>query len=250
MRTHQPEAGDLAGKVAWITGAARGIGAASARALALRGARVFIDDILDCEPVRAELTERGALADADRLDISDRAACMLRAKEIVRQAGRIDLLVANAGVCPPGSVAGDWEQWDRVLDINLQGSQNCIAAVWDTMREQGGGRIVLVSSMAFYQGGLIVGTEYTASKAALVGMTRHLARNGGPDGIYCNAVAPGIIDTDMTAGFDKPDTEQIPLRRYGTASDVAGPISFLCGPESAYMTGTVLNVTGGMVLAA
>jgi 3-oxoacyl-[acyl-carrier protein] reductase len=104
--------------------------------------------------------------------------------------------------------------------------------------------------MAYYQGGLIVGTEYSASKAALIGMTRHLARNGGPLGIRCNAVAPGIIETDMTAGFDKPDRERIPLRRLGSAEDVAGPIAFLCGPDSAYMTGTVLNVTGGMILAA
>ena len=117
------------------------------------------------------------------------------------------------------------------------------------MREAGGGRIVLNSSMAFYQGGLIVGTEYTASKAALIGMTRHLARNGGKDGINVNAVAPGVIETEMTREFNKPDLETIPLRRLGTAEDVAGPISFLCGPESSYMTGTVLNVTGGIILS-
>ena len=80
-------------------------------------------------------------------------------------------------------------------------------------------------------------------------MTRHLARNGGPHGIRCNAVAPGIIDTEMTQAFAKPSLDEVPLRRLGTAEDVAGPISFLCGPESAYVTGTVLNVTGGMVLA-
>ena len=112
----------------------------------------------------------------------------------------------------------------------MHGTQNCVAAVWELMRKQGGGCIVLVSSMAYYQGGLVVGTEYSASKAALVGMTRHLARNGGPLGIRCNAVAPGIIETDMTAEFTKPELEQIPLRRYGRAEDVAGPISFLCGP--------------------
>lgn len=111
------------------------------------------------------------------------------------------------------------------------------------------GRIVIISSMAYYRGGVIVGSEYSTSKAALVGLARHIARNGGQFNINCNAVAPGIIPTDMTADFDKPDFDEIPLRRYGTAEYVAGPISFLCGPESAYMTGTVLNVTGGVVLA-
>ena len=163
--------------------------------------------------------------------------------------GSLDIVVCNAGVCPPGRPVGDDEQWQRVIDVNLNGTRNCVAAVWDRMCEQGGGRIVIVSSMAFYQGGVIVGTEYTASKAALIGMTRHLARNGGPHGLICNAVAPGIIETDMTRDFDKPDLGNIPLGRLGTSDDVAGPISFLCGPESAYMTGTVLNVTGGIILA-
>lgn len=250
MAHHQPESADLQGQTAWVTGAARGIGAASAKALARRGAIVHLDDILDCGSVVNEICEAGGQALAAELDISDRAACAHRAADIIELSGQLDILVANAGVCPPGVVAGDWEQWDEVMDINLNGTQNCVAAVWDHMQDQGGGRIVLVSSMAFYQGGLIVGTEYTASKAALIGMTRHLARNGGPLGIYCNAVAPGIIETDMTANFNKPDPGQIPLRRFGTAEDVAGPISFLCGPESAYMTGTVLNITGGMVLAS
>lgn len=241
---------DLAGQVAWITGAARGIGAATAHALARRGVAVYLDDLRDCKPVAEAIVAAGGTATAGRLDITDRAACAERAARIVAGAGRLDILVANAGVCPPGEPAGDWQQWDQVLDVNLHGSQNCVAAVWAIMCERGAGCIVLVTSMAWYQGGLIVGTEYTASKAALVGMTRHLARNGGPLGIRCNAVAPGIIETDMTAEFAKPELEQIPLRRYGRAADVAGPISFLCGPESAYMTGTVLNITGGMVLAA
>jgi 3-oxoacyl-[acyl-carrier protein] reductase len=196
--------------------------------------------------IRAEDGE----AEGHVLDVTDRVTCRAIAQSIRERDDTIDVLVCNAGICPPGGIAGDWTQWERVLKVNLEGTQNCIAAAWGAMAAQGGGRIVLVSSMAYYRGGLIVGTEYSASKAALIGMTRHLARNGGPLGIRCNAVAPGIIDTAMTADFDKPDPEDIPLRRYGTAEEVAGPIAFLCGPESAYMTGTVLNVTGGMVLAA
>ncbi len=244
---------DLKGQVILITGGARGIGAAAGIMLAARGAEVLLADVLDCDAAVAAVAERGGQASGHALDITDKAACIALADHIVEQRGRLDAIVCNAGVCPPGKpvaeTADDEAQWERVIDINIHGTQNSIAAVWPHMKQQGGGRIVLVSSMAFYQGGLIVGTEYSASKAAHVGMTRHLARNGGPHGIIVNAVAPGVIETDMTKDFSKPDLDTIPLRRLGTAEDVAGPISFLCGPESAYMTGTVLNVTGGIILA-
>ncbi|MEM8984763.1 MAG: SDR family NAD(P)-dependent oxidoreductase [Pseudomonadota bacterium] len=240
----------LAGQVAVVTGGARGIGAATATLLAQRGAHVFLSDVLDAEPVAAAIRDGGGLATAAILDVSDRDACTTYLRSVCDTAGSVDTLVCNAGVCPPGKPVGSQSQWDSVMRINLEGSQNCIAPAWPIMEAQQRGSIVLVSSAAFYQGGLIVGTEYAASKAALIGMTRHLARNGGPLGIRVNAVAPGIIDTDMTAGFDKPDLQKIPLRRYGTADEVAGPIVFLCEPFAGYMTGTVLNITGGMVLAA
>ena len=240
----------LAGQVALITGGARGIGAATGLALAQAGATVWLTDVLDCEEAVAAVRESGGQAHGRPLDIRDRDACAGIVEEILAAHGRIDALVANAGVCPAGTVAGDWAQWQRVIDVNLNGTQNTVAAVWGPMCAQRRGRIVIVSSMAWYQGGVIVGTEYSASKAALIGMTRHVARNGGPHGVLCNAVAPGLIDTDMTAEFPRGDLELIPLRRRGTAEDVAGPIRFLCGPDSAYMTGCVLNVTGGMVLAA
>jgi len=240
----------LAGQVALITGGARGIGAATGLALAQAGATVWLTDVLACDEAVAEVRDAGGQAYGRSLDIRDRDACAGMVEEVVAAHGRIDALVANAGVCPAGTVAGDWEQWHKVIDINLHGTQNCVAAVWGPMCGQRRGRIVIVSSMAWYQGGVIVGTEYSASKAALIGMTRHVARNGGPHGILCNAVAPGFIDTEMTADFPQGDLEAIPLRRRGTPADVAGPIRFLCGPDSAYMTGCVLNVTGGIVLAA
>ena len=239
----------LQGQVALVTGAARGIGASAARLLAARGATVHVSDILDCGETVAAIEQAGGDAYGHELDVRDRDGCAALGRAILEQHGRIDALVCNAGVCPPGTVAGDWEQWDTVLDINLNGTQHTVAAVWDAMVAARSGRIVIISSMAYYRGGVIVGSEYSTSKAALVGLTRHIARNGGEYNINCNAVAPGIIDTDMTADFDKPNLDEIPLRRYGSADDVAGPISFLCGPESAYMTGTVLNVTGGIVLA-
>ncbi len=244
-----PSDNALQGQVALVTGAARGIGASAAESLAARGAIVHVSDILDCDETVAAIAAAGGESYGHHLDVRDREGCAALATAILKQHGHIDALVCNAGVCPAGTVAGDWEQWDRVLDINLHGTQNTVAAVWDAMMTARSGRIVIISSMAYYRGGVIVGSEYSASKAALIGLTRHLARNGGEFNINCNAVAPGIIATDMTADFDKPDFDEIPLRRYGTAEDVAGPISFLCGPESAYMTGTVLNVTGGIVLA-
>ena len=240
----------LAGEVAWVTGGARGIGRAVALALARDGAVVHVTDVLDCADTVRQIEDAGGAARGHALDVTDPQRCRYVADAIVERDGAVHMLVCNAGVCPPGEVVGDDAQWRRVLAVNLDGTRNPVNAAWPVMQRQGGGRIVIVSSMAYYRGGIIVGTEYSASKAALIGMTRHLARNGGPLGIRCNAVAPGIIETDMTAGFDKPDPASIPLRRLGCADDVAGPVAFLCGPESAYMTGTVLNVTGGMVLSA
>lgn len=240
----------LSGQVALVTGAARGIGAAVCRFLAADGAIVYATDILPCDETVARILAADGMARSASLNVTDRDACRTLADGIVEAEGRLDILVANAGICPPGSVAGDWAQWDRVIDVNLHGTQNCVAAVWDHMGARGYGRIVLVSSMAFYQGGVIVGTEYSATKGAVAAMARHIGRNGGQYGILCNAVAPGVIATEMTAAFSKPDPQAIPLRRIGTAEDVAGPVRFLCGPDSAYMTGTVLNVTGGIVLAA
>lgn len=240
---------ELKNSTAWITGAARGIGAATAHSLARHGARVHLSDVLDCSAVAGDIEAAGGEAIAHTLDVTDRQGCH-RLAEAITDDGGLDIVVCNAGVCPPGEVTGATDQWRRVLDVNLEGTRHCVDASWNALAASGNGRLVLVSSMAYYQGGLIVGTEYTASKAALIGMTRHLARNGGPLGIRCNAVAPGIIDTDMTADFDKPDLERIPLRRLGSAEEVAEPIRFLCGPGSGYVTGAVLNITGGMILAA
>ena len=237
-------------QIALVTGGARGIGAATAVALAARGAKVHVTDVLECTDVVNAILSSGGKASAHYLDVTDEESCQQLITQISQEDGSLDVLVCNAGLCPEGLGVNNADQWKKVMDVNLYGAQNCAAAAWDIMSHRKYGRIVMVSSMAFYQGGVIVGPEYSTSKAAMIGLTRHLARIGGEHGILVNAVAPGIIDTDMTVDFNKPELKTIPVRRYGTAEDVAGPISFLCGPESAYMTGTVLNVTGGMVLAA
>ncbi|MEM9532940.1 MAG: SDR family NAD(P)-dependent oxidoreductase [Pseudomonadota bacterium] len=240
----------LNGHVALVTGASRGIGAATAQRLAADGAEVYLADLDNCAAAVAAIEGAGGRATGHVLDVRERDACQQLVDHIVDRSGSLSLLVANAGVCPPGRVAGDWDQWREVLDVNLNGTQHCVAAAWEALALAQDASVVLVSSMAFYLGGVIVGSEYSASKGALIGLTRHLARNGGPQDIRCNAVAPGIIETPMIETFKRPPLEQIPLRRYGSAEDVAGPIRFLCGPDAAYLTGTVLNVTGGMVLAA
>ena len=151
---------------------------------------------------------------------------------------------------PLGPVVADPAQWDRVIAVNLTGVQNCLAAVWDRMAAAGYGKIVLVSSIAAHAGGSLAGPEYIAAKAGLLGLCRHAARNGGPLGIYCNAVTPGVIETDMNRDIGKPDPQTIPLQRLGTAEDVAGPVRFLCSPASNYVTGAIIPVNGGQLFSA
>ncbi len=232
---------EFAGKVAWVTGAARGIGRDVASRLAAAGATVYGSDLSEGDGSQT-IRQR-------QLDVKDRHGCAMLVDEIQSEHGRLDIVVANAGVCPPGQAVGEPEQWDEVLAVNIGGTRNTVAAAWPVMEGQQSGAIVLVSSAAYYQGGLTVGTEYSTSKAAIVGMTRHLARNGGPLGIRVNAVAPGLINTAMIKDMSLPDPSKIPLGRFGEAREVGGPIVFLCSENASYMTGTVINITGGMVLA-
>jgi len=239
---------ELAGRVAVVTGAARGIGAAAAVALAEAGADVTLLDVLDCAATAAAVEAAGRRALPLAADMSGRASVAGAIASVRDRFGRIDALVAAAGVMPPRS--DDPDQWDRVIAVNLTGVASLLRAAAPVMEAGGGGAAVLVSSVAAYAGATLAGPEYTASKAGLIGLARDAARNLGPRGIRCNVVAPGVIETDMNAGLPKPDPATLPLRRLGTPADVAGPIRFLCGPAAGYVTGTVLHVNGGQHFGA
>jgi 3-oxoacyl-[acyl-carrier protein] reductase len=238
----------LAGRVALVTGAARGIGAAVCAALAGAGADIAAADLQDCAATRATVQAVGRRAIALTLDVTDAPAVGAAVDTVVAQLGRVDLLVCCAGIAPTGGAVPNSQQWRRVMLINVDGTMHCLAACWPHMQAQRFGRIVMISSMAAWTGSLVVAPEYSASKGAVVSMARHWARHGGPHNIRVNTVAPGIIATDMTAGFPPPDVAAIPLRRVGEATDVAQAVLFLCGPGSDYVTGSVLHVNGGLVV--
>ena len=237
---------DMTGQVAFVTGGARGIGAAVCRTLADAGVDVAAGDLGDCAATVADAEARGRRAMALEVDVTDRAAAAAAVDGIVEDFGRLDILVCCAGIMPKGGMEVGTEQWERVNKVNVDGTYYCIAAAWPHMVAAAYGKIVTIASMAAHQGGLAIGPEYSTSKGAIVALTRHTARNGGPHNIYCNTVSPGVIATELNADFNKPPLDAIPLGRIGDPEDVAEPIRFLCSPASNYVTGAVLPISGGI----
>jgi NAD(P)-dependent dehydrogenase (short-subunit alcohol dehydrogenase family) len=246
----------LAGKTAVISGAAsaRGIGLATARLFAAHGAKVAIVD----------LDERGAKETAASLggehigigcDVSDREACRRAADIAIKEFGRVDVLLNNAGITQPAKILEiDPKSWDRILDVNLRGVLNLSQAFIPHMRERGSGSIACMSSVSAQRGGGIFGgPHYSAAKAGVLGLAKAMARELGPHGIRVNCITPGLIQTDITGGklTDDMRTEivkGIPLNRLGKAEDVAGAYLFLASDLSAYITGAVIDVNGGMLI--
>ncbi len=243
---------DLSGKNAVVTGAASGIGKACALALTEAGATVAAVDIN--EAGASKTIEEAGTGLAVACDLRDPDAIEAMRDEVLGGLGDVDILVNSAGLIfyRKGLEAVPIDEWDQVMEINLRGTFLVCRAFMDSMKQRGGGRIVNFSSMAARVGGIEVGAHYTTSKAGLIGFTRTLAREGGPFGITANALAPGVILTgpvkEQVAEHQDAYERQIPLGRLGEAEDVANVVLFLASPLSAYVSGVVLDVNGGMYM--
>lgn len=245
----------LANQVAVVTGAGRGIGRAIALKFAAAGADVVCVSrtVENSEKVAAEIRALGRKAWAFAVDVADSKAVAAAGEKILAEAGRVDILVNNAGITRDGLLMRmSDEDWDIVLNTNLKGAFSFTKAFTRTLLKQRSGRIINVASVI----GLIGNAgqcNYAASKAALFGFTKSVAREFGSRGITANAIAPGFIETDMTAVLDeKMKTallEKIPLNSLGKAEDIAEAALYLAGPGGRYVTGQVLTVDGGMVMS-
>ena len=242
-------------KIAVVTGGARGIGKAIALELAKAGNLVVINYNGSEEKARetkAEIETAGGQADILQCNVADFDACEAFFKAVAEKYGRVDILVNNAGVTKDGLLMKmSEEDFSRVVDINLKGTFNCIRHVSRMMLKQRSGRIISLSSVVGLRGNAGQ-ANYSASKAGVIGLTKSAAKELASRGITVNAIAPGMIETDMTADLaDKVKDEmmkQIPLKRFGQAEDVANAAAFLVSDEAAYITGQVLHVDGGMVM--
>ena len=244
----------LAEKVAIVTGSTRGIGQAIAEELARQGAKVVISGRNGerAQQVAAAIQEAGGEAIAVQADVSHMADAQRLVRETLERWGRIDILVNNAGITRDNLLLRmSEEEWDTVLQVNLKGAFNCTKSVTRQMMKQRQGRIINITSVVGQMGNAGQ-ANYAASKAGLIGFTKSVARELASRNITCNAVAPGYIQTDMTAALDDAVKDslkqQIPLGRLGTPEDVARVVAFLCSDDAAYITGQVINVDGGMVM--
>jgi 3-oxoacyl-[acyl-carrier protein] reductase len=242
---------NLTGKVALVTGASRGIGAAIAGTLAAQGATVLAAARgSNADATVADILLKGGTAEAASLDITDAGAVDAVVSGAIARHGRIDILVNNAGIARDQLMMRmKRADWDAVIATNLTGAFTCSQAVLRPMIKQRGGRIIIISSVVGQMGNAGQ-VNYAASKAGLIGMAKALAREVASRGITVNVVAPGMIDTDMTKALTSGASEswalQIPLGRLGTPDDVANTVCFLASEEAAYITGQVIAVNGGM----
>lgn len=242
-------------RVAVVTGGARGIGRAIVKALTERGIVCVIADI-DLEAAEKavrEVSNAGGEAIAIKTDLSRIDQLVKLSSQITERFGRLDILVNNAGVLSNTPYDEITEvEWDRVLDINLKGVLFASSEALKPMRARGWGRIINISSLAGRSGGVSVGPAYVASKAALIGLTRHLAKKVARDGVTVNAVAPGTTETDIIKGFNAEQmaaiNDAIPVGRLGQPDEIAQTVAFLASDSAAFITGAVIDVNGGMYM--
>lgn len=245
----------LNGKVALVTGASRGLGREIAITLAQQGAKVIVNyngskDRAD--EVVKQITENGGEAIAFQCNVSEFQAVEIMIKEIISQFGRIDILVNNAGITKDNLIVKMKEEdFDQVIDINLKGSFNTIKHISRQMLKQKSGKIINIASVSGVLGNAGQ-ANYATSKAGLIGLTKTMARELASRGINVNAVAPGFIETEMTAVYNDEQKAlfegQIPFKRFGQANEVAQVVSFLASDQSSYITGQVICVDGGMAI--
>ena len=245
----------LTGKISVVTGSAQGIGQAIATTLAHEGSDVVVADLdaTRCEETVARVQQLGRKAMAVSVNVGDWDQVKGMIDRVQKDWERIDILVNNAGITRDGLLLRMKEEdWQSVLQVNLTGTFFCVKAVLPTMSRQRSGRIVNIASIVGAIGN-IGQANYAASKAAVIGLTKTVAREYASRNITVNAVAPGFIDTAMTQDLSTETKEallnQIPLKRLGQPSDIADAVSFLCSEKAGYITGHVLHVNGGMHMA-
>ena len=241
--------GLLDGKVAIVTGGSKGIGYSIAERFTNEGAKVII-----CSRNDSELSEAAAKIGCEsyQLDVSDSKGVKLMVEWFSKKHGQLDILVNNAGILMDGTlVKMEEEEFDAVINVNLKGVYLCGRGAATIMKEQGSGVILNASSVVAHNGNYGQ-TNYVATKAGVVGMTKVWARELGKDGIRVNAIAPGFITTEMTAQMPekiiKMMSEKVPVKRWGEPEDVANAYCFLASDEASYISGMVLNVDGGVVV--
>jgi len=246
---------NLEGKVSIVTGGAQGIGKAICESLAALGGAVIVSDMnLEGAKITASaLTEKGYQAMALQVDVSDAASVKTMVAETLSEYGKIDNLINNAGITRDTLLMRMKDaEWDAVLSVNLKGVFNCMKAVLRSMSKQRSGKIVSISSIVGAIGNAGQ-ANYAASKAAVIGLTKTVAREYAGRGITVNAVAPGFIETSMTAGLSESIQDslkqQIPMARLGVPSDIANAVAFLVSDQANYITGQVLHVNGGMYMS-
>jgi 3-oxoacyl-[acyl-carrier protein] reductase len=246
----------LDGKVALVTGASRGIGAAVAKRLAADGAAVVVNYAGSRDAalaVVASIIEAGGRAVAVQADVTDPAACTGLVESTIAEYGRLDILVNNAGITRDGLIVRmSDEDWDAVIATNLTGVFSMTRAAAKVMMKARTGAIVNMSSVVGVSGNAGQ-ANYSAAKAGVIGLTKSVARELASRNVRCNAVAPGFIETDMTASLNDSQREMIAssvaMGRFGSADDVASTVAFLAGDDAGYITGQVLAVDGGMTFA-